>query len=370
MREHVTSKATTPERTHEEIIMASEKKVRWGVIGSGGIARRRTIPEGIVPSDLAELACVFDTSAELNQEVASEFSCEAAGSEDELLARGDVDAVYIATPAYLHYQQVLDAAATGKHVFCEKPLGLNAQQTQEMISACKSAGVSFGAGFMMRFHACHQEALKIIRDGRLGTPVLGRAQLSCWFPPMEDNWRQDPTRGGGGSLMDLGGHTIDLLEMFFGEVRSVFCRTGHLVHDYASEDSATVLLEFDNGAHGMIDAFFCMPDAASQNRLELYGSQGSLLAEGTIGQGAEGSLLANLEEPGKAYDAQQSRAEDGGMVLTPDPVNTYRAEIDEFSRAILQGRPAANDASLGLRSAKILDACYQSAKTSQMVTIK
>ena len=344
-------------------------KVRWGVLGSGGIARRRTIPEGIAGAASAELTAVFDIDAAVNADVAKQFGARACDGEAELLGGADVDAVYVATPANLHHGQALAAATAGRHVFCEKPLGLTADESRQMIDACNEAGVKLGVGFMMRFHAAHREALRLIREGKLGTLVLGRAQLSCWYPPIEGAWRQDPQAGGGGSLMDMGGHCIDLLEMFFGPVRQACCRAGSLVHDYASEDAATALLEFESGAQGVVDAFFCVPDAASRNRLEIYGSRGSILAEGTIGQGPGGTMVAHLEEAGVEYDAGQARSQGGGLIIAPPPVNTYEAEIEDFSRAILDDRPPASNAELGLRSALVLAACYESARTGRAVEV-
>src|SRR5437762_1403250 len=93
------------------------RRIRWGVLGSGGIARRRTIPEGIVPAENAELVAVFDSNEQVNSQVAAEFGARAARSVDDLLA-ADIDAVYIATPANLHFAQALACAKAGKHVFC------------------------------------------------------------------------------------------------------------------------------------------------------------------------------------------------------------------------------------------------------------
>ena len=346
------------------------KKIKWGVIGSGGIARRRTIPEGITQADNSELLAVFDINAEVNAEVAKEFGAKPCGSERELLENKDIDAVYIATPVNLHHDQVLAAAAAGKHVLCEKPLGLTMQETQSIIDACDKAGVKLGVGLMMRFHAYHQEALKMIREGQLGEPVFARAQLSCWYPPMRGAFRQDPSLGGGGSLVDMGGHCIDLLEMFFGDVVKVSCTINNIVHDYKSEDGAVATLFFENGALASVDAFFCVPDSSSKNVLELYGSKGSILASNTIGQGAEGDMRAYLEEGESGYNAQQVRQEDGCITIKPSPVNTYQAEIEEFSSAILEERPPAVGAETGLQSQKTLTACYLSAQTGRVVELK
>ncbi len=326
-------------------------------------------PKVIVPAKNAALTAVFDVNAQVNEEVAREFGAVPVDSLDALLA-ADVDAVYIASPASLHLEQAVAAAKAGKHVLCEKPMGMTPQQCEEMISASDRAGVKLGVGFMMRFHACHQQALEMIRQDRLGRLVFGRAQLSCWYPPIEGAWRQDPALGGGGSLIDMGAHSIDLLEMYFGPAKRVSCRIANIVHDYESEDGATVLLEFAGGAQGSIDAFFCVPDASSKNRLEIYGSRGSILAEGTIGQGAGGEMVAYLEEADKTYSAEQGRNAAGGIVIAPEPVNTYRAEIEEFGAAIAEDRQPSNSAAEGLHSSKVLEACYRSAREAVVVDVE
>ena len=167
---------------------------------------------------------------------------------------------------------------------------------------------------------------------------------------MEGAWRQDPAQGGGGSLIDMGGHCIDLLEMFFGAVKKVSCFTNRTVHSYASEDSAVATLFFANGALATVDTFFCIPDESSKNVLELYGSRGSILAKGTISQASAGEMVACLEEADRGYDAQQARASGRDLEITPDAVNIYRAEIEEFSQAILDGPP--NNDQRGSRSAE------------------
>src|SRR5207248_4804087 len=129
---------------------------------------------------------------------------------------------------------------------------------------------------------------------------------------------------------------IDLLEMFFGHVRKVSCFTNQTIHSYASEDSAAVLLHFANGALGTVDTFFCIQDNSSKNALELYGSRGSILATGTIGQGSHGEMTAYLESDDAGYRPQQARAtgHGQGLKIEPEPQNIYRAEIEAFSQAL------------------------------------
>jgi predicted dehydrogenase len=344
-------------------------KVKWGVIGSGGTARRRTIPEGFVPARNAHLVAVWNTNARVNQEVAREFGVAPADSLEALLA-ADLDAVYIGSPVQVHLEQVLACAQARKHVLCEKPLGRTVTEAEAMVEACHRARVQFGTAFMMRFNAQHQAALKLVEDGRLGKPVYARAQLSCWYPPLPNAWRQDPALAGGGSLIDMGSHCIDLLEFFFGPVRKVSCFTNRTVHAYDSEDSAIVLLRFANGALGTVDAFFCIPDDSSRNALELYGTRGSVIASGTIGQESHGDMTAYLQADQTSYTAAQTRASGAGLKIAPEPQNTYRAEIEAFSAALLKQQPNPLDSTMGLHSQRVLAACYASARTGRAVELR
>ncbi len=116
-----------------------KKEVLWGVIGSGGIARRRTIPEGILAAKNARLTAVFDIDREANETVANQYHAVASQTLEELLLSG-IDAVYIATPVNRHLEQVILSAKAGKHIFCEKPLGLTIQEAEEMGAICRKEG--------------------------------------------------------------------------------------------------------------------------------------------------------------------------------------------------------------------------------------
>lgn len=332
-----------------------KQKIRWGVIGSGGIAKRRTIPEGILKAKNAELSVVCGRDTKKNEETAKQFGAQAARTIEELL-KADIDAVYIGTPVHQHLEQTRLAAAAGKHVFCEKPLGLTVPEAEAMLAACRKAKVNLGTAFMMRYHSQHQAAKKIVAEGKLGKPVFARAQISFWYPPIPGAWRQVPAEGGGGALIDLAGHCLDLLEMYFGPVARVSCMTNRTIQDYASEDSAVTLARFANGALASVDTFFCIPDNSSKNRLELYGSHGSILAEGTIGQGEAGTMTAILESSGEHK-------------IAPAPVNMYRAEIEDFGQALLDSRSTEESALAGLHSQVLLAACYESAKSGREISI-
>ncbi|MFW6161223.1 MAG: Gfo/Idh/MocA family protein, partial [Planctomycetota bacterium] len=315
------------------------------------------------------LAAVMDIDEEAAREVAEAFG-GAAWTTDvaDLLARDDVDAVYIATPAYVHAQQARAAVRAGKHALVEKPVALSVTEARQIASAAEEAGVTVGVGFMMRHHGAHRKIKQLVDEGAIGTPVLGRAQLSCWYPPIEGAWRQDPARGGGGAFIDLGNHCFDLLEMFLGKTVAVHAFTGHLVHDYASEDTALVTFRFDSGALGVVDSLFNVPDESSKNVLELYGSAGSIRCEGTIGQ-APGGTVRLVAVEGGGYDAQQQRQASTEQEVAFEEINTYRAEIEDFTDAIDAGRPPACPLADGLWNMQVVEAAYRSAQTGCTVEV-
>ena len=346
-------------------------RVKWGVIGAGGIAMRRTIPEGITAARNAELAAVMDVDETRARAVSKKFDgVPFYTTADALLAHPGVQAVYIATPTHVHAEQCLAAIKAGKHVLVEKPVAMTAAEARKVKAAAACKRVKLGTGFMMRHHGAHQKIAQLMAQGAFGRPVLGRAQLSCWYPPIPGAWRQIPELGGGGSFIDMGNHCADLLEVFLGKVAEVNAFVGNLVHDYKSEDSAAVLLKFESGALGVVDNFFNIPDEASANVLELYGSQGSVRCEGTVGQGAGGRCLLTLLKETGGYDAKQARQEQGAQELQYEKVNTYRAEIEDFSDAILSNRQPAVTYDDGIWSMKVCEAVYKSARTGRTVKLR
>lgn len=343
--------------------------IGWGVIGVGGIASRRTIPEGILPARGARLAAVMDADAGRAKAAAERFGNVPWFTEVEpLLARGDVEAVYIATPTIAHAPQALAAITAGKHVLVEKPLAMSVAEGRRIAAAAKRKGVVAGTGFMMRHHGAHVRIKQLIEEGAIGKPVMGRAQLSCWYPPIEGAWRQDPKLGGGGAFADMGNHCLDLLEMFLGRTTEVHAFIGNLVHDYPSEDTAVVTFRFQSGALGIVDNLFNVPDEASKNVLEIYGSGGGIRCEGTIGQTPGGSARLVSVRAG-AYDARQQRAAAREREVPFRKVNTYRAEIEDFTRAIRTGGRPAVPIEDGLWNLRVVEAAYRSARGRRAIQL-
>ncbi|MCX7795759.1 MAG: Gfo/Idh/MocA family oxidoreductase [bacterium] len=345
--------------------------INWGVIGCGGIAYRRTIPEGITKAKNAKLISVMDIDKNKAKEVGEKFGVEYFTDIEDILNDTRIQAVYIATPVYLHKEQTIKSALSGKHILCEKPLALNSKEAKDIIDICKRSHVKLGVGYMMRFHSLHNRAKEMVKNGELGEIVFARAQLSCWYPPIPGAWRQDPVLGGGGALIDMGSHCLDLLEYILDtEIETVSCFADNAIHNYKSEDSSVVMVRFKNKAHGVIDSYFNIPDNSSKNRLEVYGTKGSILAEGTIGQSSYGKMVIFLEKDSKGYDASQIREIENGIKIEVPFVNIYQAEIEAFSSAIENDKEPPIPGEIGLWNLKIIEACYESSKSKLQITLR
>ena len=343
------------------------EKVKFGVIGAGGIALRKTIP-GMLKAANCRLVAVMDPVGV--DRIAAELKVKPYTNEAELLADAEVEAVYIASPVACHGRQIR-AAAAGKHVLCEKPLTRTLKEANAAVAACRKHKVFLQEGYMMKFHAAHAMIKQMIDAGRLGKIVYMRAQLSCWYPPIEGAWRQDPKQGGGGALIDMATHLYDLLDHFAGPVRRVVAHVGNLVQGYKSEDASTTLLEFKSGAHATVDCFFCIPDEASRTRLEIYGSQGAVLTEGTIGQSKKGTVEGIFSLGDSAYDAAQDKDVARKFQKLPfKPVDPYTAECEYFADCVLRRRPPAiNDSKNALRILKLTEAAYASYRQKKILTV-
>ena len=337
------------------------KKVRWGVIGAGGIADRRTIP-GMMLCDNAELVAVMEINMELAEKCRAKWGCKKAyDNEADLLADPEIDAVYIATPVVLHAKQAMAAADAGKHILIEKPLAMTSEEGQKVVEYCESKGVKIAAGLMMRFGAYVQAMKKAVAEGKIGKPVSAYAQFTCWYPDMPGNWRQSKKNGGGGAMMDMGVHCIDLLQYILGtKVKDVAAFHDTLTFNYEVEDSSTVLLRMENGAQCVVQSNFNIPDDAAKWRIELFGDQGRLIGDTVIGQVDGGTLDAMFLGEQGAYDAQQDKKDGQREAVEVEFGNMYAREVASFSNSILTGAPVEVPAEEAVQVQRVMEAAYRS----------
>lgn len=336
-------------------------KVRWGVIGAGGIADRRTIP-GMMLCDNAELVAVMEINMELAEKCRAKWNCKRAyDTEAGLLADPEVDAVYIASPVVLHARQAMAAADAGKHILIEKPLAMTSEEGQKVVDYCEAKGVKIAAGLMMRFGSYVQEMKKAIAAGKIGKPVSGYSQFTCWYPDMPGNWRQSKKNGGGGAMMDMGVHCIDLMQYVLGtKVKQVAAFHDTLTFHYEVEDASMVMLRMENGCQCVVQSNFNIPDDAAKWRLEFFGDQGRLMGDTVIGQVDGGELDALFLGPQGGYDAQQDAKHVQGAKIDVEFGNMYQREVASFSNSILTGAPLEVPASEAIQVQRVMEAAYRS----------
>jgi len=352
------------------------KKIKWGVIACGGIAARRTIPEYLAYLKTAEpsgeIAAVMDISRDRAKAVAEKFNIPFFCNDERELLGKDIDAVYIASPQNEHCRQAVMAAEAGKHILCEKPMAISLEEVDRMEEACRKAKVKFMLGFCMRSSVYHAKARELVQSGALGKMVMGRAQLTCWYPPIENAWRQDVSISRGGALIDMGTHCLDLLEWIMGS--TVVEVTGFqdlLVHAYRTkiEDTSTIVVKFANGAHGIIDNYFNLPDAAAQNSLELHGTCGSIIGQGTIGQDPTGRMFSIIQPQG-GYNAGQNRATEAKrQEYNLKGESIYGRMMESFARCILENSEPPISLADGRRSVAVVEAIYKAVAERRTVKV-
>ncbi len=344
------------------------KRVKWDVIGAGGIADRRTIP-GILLACNAQLEAVMEVNMEFAEKIRKKHNAtKAYDSVDNLLSDPGIDAVYIASPVVFHREQAIKAARAKKHILIEKPVALTASEANEVVKICRSEGVLAAAGFMMRFGSYNMKMKEIIQAGTLGKIVSCGAQFTCWYPDMENAWRQKKSLGGGGALMDMGVHCIDLIQFITGsKVKKVAALNGTRVFNYEVEDSSTMMFELDNGAFCHVDSYFNIPDEAAKWRVEFYGTRGHLIGEETIGQVDGGDLDIVITGDNKGYDAQQDKKDGESEHVEVELGNMYAREIESFGRSVLEGIPVEVPVEEAVQVQKVIEAAYESSADDKFV---
>lgn len=337
------------------------EKMKWGVIGCGGIAEKRTIP-GFMLSDIAECYAVMDLNKDAVERVKEKYGIKEGCTDiDELLAL-DIDAVYIATPVGCHKDNVFKAADAGKHILLEKPMGITPAVAEEITEYCKKKGVKLGAGFMMRFHDVHIKTKEIIQSGVIGTVVTAYAKFNCNFPAVDHNWRQYKANSGGGAMMDMGIHCIDLLQHMTGlNATQVVGLCGNQIHKYPdTEDGATAILRMNNGALFTIEANFNITDAIGGCKFEIYGTKGVITANGTIDQIEGGEVTLSVQKDDGAVEKKNIEYTAGNM---------YTKEVDGFTRAIRGEIEIPVTAEEAIFNQKIVEAVYESQDTGKRIDL-
>ena len=276
--------------------------IRWGIAGCGWVARDYVAP-AIAASGNGRLAAVHDVSQAARERMAALFPQSTPFADAAAFFR-DIDAVYVATPNDAHRALTEAAASAGVAVLCEKPMATTVADARAMAAACERAGVSYATAFDQRFHAAHQHLAALIQAGTFGTVTAIRIAYCCWVGPdfQGDNWRADPARAGGGALMDLAPHGLDLASTLLAErLVDVAAMGQSRVQDYAVEDGAALIARSQSAVLVQQHVAYNCPETFPRRRLEIIGTLAQAVATDTMGQTPGGAIEWTDAATGSAH---------------------------------------------------------------------
>jgi len=331
------------------------KKIGWGLVGLGSIAKHAHLPS-INGSENSELIAVCSRSESKAREWAREFGAKKAYSDySKMIEDPEISVIDITTPNSLHCEESVLASEQGKNIFCEKPMAPTVKECKEMISASKRNNVKLMVGYMLRFKPHHIKIKEMIGAGELGAIFFGRAQFHEHVSDEEDTYLKDIKLCGElPPLQDVGVHAIDTLRFLMGEVAEVMTYSDMLIYKYA-ETISLLLLKLENSGYAFVDSSFCTRFAGRLQKLEIYGTKGSVFAT-TIGGGNFGGTVDTLTANGR-------------MILEPPEENHYLKEITHFSDCILHDLEPAVSGEEGLRTQMVVEAAIESHKKGRKVKV-
>lgn len=336
-------------------------KIKWCVIGAGGIADRRSIP-AILKDKQNELVAVMDRVPAVAEAIGKKYGVKYFTDENAMLSETECDAVYIGTPVFAHYKQAMTVLKHGKHLFIEKPVCINEPESRALVDAFKKAGKQITIGYMMKHHNLHVKAKELVKNGKIGNVNSVRAQFACWYPDIPGAWRQKKELGGGGAVMDLGVHCIELIEYILddeiAEVKSIISTR---TFSYEVEDGGVIVFKTANGVLGHIDVNFNIPDKASESKLELYGDKGNIICKGTLGQ-EETGVLSHLYSPQGDYSAMQNRDTDAPTEYKGEGADLYLKQLKVFTDCVRSGKTDYFYADRAVQVQAVIDKIYQDNK--------
>jgi len=321
--------------------------IRWGVISTANIGRKRVIP-AIQQSRNGTVAAVASRSLESAQAFAAEMDIPTAyGSYDDLLADPNIDAIYNPLPNHLHAEWSIKAAEAGKPTLCEKPLAVTADEAQGIVDAFKERGILFAEAFMYRFHPRTERVKQLVDEGALGDVRLIRAAFSFQIGD-EDNVRLYGPEQGGGSLMDVGCYCINLMRHVTGEEPERVSASA-VFGDTQVDEWLVGTLAFPSGALGVLDCGFRSLD---RHTYEIRGSEGTLIVDEAFGTPPDASTTIKLWQ-GEAYQE-----------ISFGPANHYVLMAEDFADAILEGRPPRFDAQDAVENMRVIDRMLADARSA------
>jgi predicted dehydrogenase len=336
------------------------KSLGVGIIGAGKIGAKRA--EAITESAGARVIAVADSDPARAAALARQFGAIAVAGTEELLARGDVQAVVVATPHRWLAPVALAALRAEKHALVEKPLAMTAAAAEELVKAARSTRRVLKTGFNHRCHLAVAEAQALAESGRIGRLMHircrhghgGRADYA-------QDWRANPAESGGGELIDQGVHALDLFRWFLGDFTEVFAMLTKAFWPMPVEDNAFCTLRTAAGQVAQLHASWTQ--WKNLFSFEVFGDRGYLLVEGLGGGYGQERLVIGRR-------AAQFGAPDEEIKLFSGADSSWGAEWAEFESAIREGREPQGGGEDGWQALRLVEAAYTSQRENRVVKLE
>ena len=318
--------------------------LRWGILGTGLIAREHVI-RAIQGAEGCEVLALASRSTDRAEQVAAEFSIPRAyGSYESLLADPEVDAVYLPLPNHLHLPWILTAAGAGKHILCEKPLTLDAAEAERAVAASSDHGVLLMEAFMYRFHPAWTQVRRLVADDQIGQIT----DIEVWFAfrgVRSDDYRLVPEHGGG-ALLDLGCYAVSVSRWFFGDDPAIV-RASARRHPATGVDmTLSAILDF-----GMATATFtCSMEMEPDHRIRLHGTKGWLSIDDPFNCPPATATNIVIATGGTEHPHGSTLTR-----LSVPPADQYGLQATAFASAVMAGGPAPIPAVDSVANMRLLD---------------
>lgn len=337
----------------------------FGIIGGGMIANFHA--QAIQAMKSGQLGAIYARNPEKAKGLGKKYNCKAYHNLVDLLADKTIDIVTIATPSGAHLAPTIAAAKAGKHIICEKPLEVTPARIQQMITVCAEQNVVLGSIFNRRFNPAMQAFKKAVDAERFGTLTMCDAYIK-WYRTQayydSGAWRGTWALDGGGALMNQSIHTIDQLIYLAGPIKRLSASTTCLIHEGIEvEDTAVAILEFENGARGVIQgATSCWSSSGHPAEVHLCGSDGSVFMTD------ESFRVWDFKTPTLEDNFVKTNLMEGAEVgmgaNDPSAINFdgHLRNFEDIVEAIENGHQPSVSGEEGLKAVQVIDAIYRSAK--------
>lgn len=325
------------------------QQVKWGVLSTAKIGREWVIP-ALRRARNCDLVAVASRTEDQATSLASDMAIPMAyGSYEHLLEDPDIDAVYNPLPNHLHAEWTIAAARAGKHVLCEKPLGLDAGEARRIADACEAEGVQLMEAFMYRWHPQWVAIRDIVASGRIGEVVA----IDAWFSYFNDDPANIRHRAeyGGGALMDIGCYPINISRLFLGD--DIVDVQASMIIDAAFGVDITTSAILDYGhAHA---AFTVSTQAEASQRVTVHGTEGRVWTDLGFNVPTDHACTISL--------THQTRTpwEPAIDTISVEPADQYAIQAEAFAGAILSGVPAEFGPDDAIANMAVIDRVFQAA---------